>query len=133
MRFVIVASLLVAAVIHLLPVSGVLGPERLTALYGIAFTDPDLLILMRHRAVLFGILGVFLAAAAFVPKWRTPAFCAGLVSLVSFLALAWSGGNYNAEIGRVVLVDIVALVCVVIGGALHAYRQGRQDRSAGVR
>ena len=49
--------LLVAGVIHLLPLSGVLGAQRLAALYGLAFDEANLLLMMRHRAVLFGLLG----------------------------------------------------------------------------
>jgi hypothetical protein len=55
------AMFLVVAIIHLLPVSGVFGAKRLAALYGISFNDPNQAILMRHRAVLFGLLGAFLA------------------------------------------------------------------------
>ena len=52
--------LVIVGIIHLLPVSGVLGAERLSALYGLSFQEPNIAILMRHRAVLFGLLGVFL-------------------------------------------------------------------------
>lgn len=125
MRHLIAASLLVAAIIHLLPLAGVLGAERLSALYGIALQEPDLVLLMRHRAVLFGLLGVFLAIAAFRPAWRNAAFVAGFVSVVSFLVLAWSGAGYNAAIDRVVIADVVALVCLLVGGGVHLFLQRR--------
>ena len=57
MRYFISATLLVAAVIHLLPLVGVVGPTRLSELYGITVSEPNIEILMRHRAVLFGLLG----------------------------------------------------------------------------
>ena len=44
--------LIVAAVIHLLPLAGMVSADRLTALYGLPFQEPNLLIMMRHRAVL---------------------------------------------------------------------------------
>ena len=72
---------LVAALINLAPVSGVFGAARLEALYGLPFADPNLLVLMRHRAVLFGIVGVLLAVAAFVPGISTIAAVARLLSL----------------------------------------------------
>jgi hypothetical protein len=78
------------------------------------------LILMRHRAVLFGLLGLFLAWAAFKPSLQPLAFVAGLVSVVSFLAMAWSVGGYNAAIGRVFVADVVALVCLLVGLAAYA-------------
>lgn len=65
MRYLVSAMLVVVAVIHLLPLSGVLGSERLAALYGLSFNEPNLAILMRHRAVLFGLLGLFLSGPHF--------------------------------------------------------------------
>jgi hypothetical protein len=115
MRYLVSGGLIVAAIIHLLPLVGVLGNERLAALYGIDAADPNLSILMRHRAVLFGLLGVFLGIAAFRPGWQAAAFVAALVSVVSFLLLAWTTGGYNALIGRVVTADLVALVALLAG------------------
>jgi hypothetical protein len=125
MRHLISATLLVASVIHLLPLSGVLGSDRLTALYGLPFNDPNLQIVMRHRAVLFGLLGAFLLYAAFQPLVQLLAFIAGFVSVVSFLWLAGSVGGHNAQIARVVTADWVALACLVIGFGAWLV-QGRQ-------
>lgn len=115
MRHLVSAMLVVVAIIHLLPVPGLLGSERLATLYGLAFDEPNIAILMRHRAVLFGLLGAFLAVAAFRPSWQPVAFAAGFASVVSFLALAWSVGGYNAQVARVVAADLVAFVCLVVG------------------
>ena len=113
--------LVVAGLIHLLPLSGVLGSERLAALYGGNFDEPNLAILMRHRAVLFGLIGSFLLLAAFKPALQTIALVGGMISVVSFLYLAWAVGGYNAQIGRVFLVDVVVLVCLVAGVMAHVY------------
>lgn len=104
--------LIVAGIIHLLPLAGVMGPVHLARLYGVVISDPDLIILMRHRAVLLALAGVLLLAAAFRSELRTAAYCAGL-SVVSFLALAWSAGGYNMLIARVVTADMVAAVCLL--------------------
>jgi hypothetical protein len=115
LRHVVSAMLVVVAVIHLLPLAGLLGGERLSALYGLRFDEPNLAILMRHRAVLFGLLGAFLLVAAFRPALQGPALAVGFASVVSFLYLAWSVGGYNAQVGRVVTADLVALACLVVG------------------
>ncbi len=107
--------IVLVGLIHLLPVMGVLGVERLTSLYGIQINDPNLAILMQHRAVLFGLLGGFLVYAGFVMQLRLLAYIAAFVSVGTFIVLAWSIGGYNAQVGKVVLVDLVALGGLVIG------------------
>lgn len=121
MTYVVSTMLVVVGIIHLLPLSGVLGAERLASLYGLSFEESNLAILMRHRAVIFGLLGAFLILAAFKSEFQTVAFIAGLISVVSFLYLAWSVGDFNPQIRRVVVADIIALICLVIGGTVHVY------------
>jgi len=120
MQYLVSASLILAGIIHLLPLPGLLGAEKLTALYGLDLSEPNLSILMRHRAVLFGLLGSFLVYAAFKPSLQPLAFVAAFVSVVSFLLLAWSSGGYNTQVGRVVTADLVALAVLVIGAAVRA-------------
>lgn len=119
MRYLISAMLIIVGIIHLLPLAGVLGSEKLSALYGLTINDPNLVILMRHRAVLFGVLGAFFVFAAFKPAFQPLAFVAGFISVVSFLWLAWSTGNYNAQVARVFTADIVALLCLIIAAACY--------------
>jgi len=121
MRHLVSAMLVIVAIIHLLPLSGVIGSERLASLYGISFDEPNIAILMRHRAVLFGLLGLFMLVAAFKPSFQVAAFVIGFVSVVSFLWLAFSVGGYNAAVGRIVTADIVALACLIVGAAAYAY------------
>lgn len=121
MRMLISAMLVIVAIIHLLPLSGLLGAEKLNALYGTSIGDPDLEILMRHRAVLFGLLGVFILVAAFRPEFQVMALVAGFVSVLSFLWLVSSVGDYNSQIVRVVLADGVAMVCLIVAAAARIY------------
>ena len=105
--------LIVVGIIHLLPLGGVLGAERLAALYGLSFEEPNLAILMRHRAILFGILGLFFVYAAFQPALQPLAFVAGFISVISFLGIAWSVGGYNEAIRKVILADLLAAACLL--------------------
>ncbi|CAN7394344.1 phosphopantetheine adenylyltransferase [Acidovorax sp. LjRoot118] len=119
MRILTTLTLLVVGVIHLIPLSGVLGHEHLARLYGAAPSDPSALILMRHRAVLFGIVGGVCMLAAFKPALQWLALVLGSFSVVSFLWLAWSTGGFNAHLQRVVVADVLALLCLAAGaGAL---------------
>jgi hypothetical protein len=121
MKYFASAMLVAVAIIHLLPLSGVLGASRLKTLYRLTFTDPSLLVLMQHRAVLFGMLGLGLLVAAFHPPSQAFAFVAGFVSVASFLVIAWSVDDYNRAIQRVVHMDLVALVCLVLGALALTY------------
>ena len=120
MRKIIAALLLIVGVIHLLPLAGVVGADRLAALYGIRIDEPDLVILMRHRAVLFGLLGAFLCYAAFHPLLQPLALIGGFASVLSFLWFAWSTGGYNPMVGRVVMADVIALACLIVAAVLYA-------------
>lgn len=102
------AALVLAGLINALPAIGLLGADRLSALYGLSFEDPSLRILMRHRALLFGLFGGAMIAAAFLPAWRLPMAAAGLVSMLGFIALAALEGGGNAAIQRVVKADVIA-------------------------
>ena len=129
LRRVVAAALGLVGLIHLLPLAGVLGGDRLSALYGVTLTDPNLLILMRHRAVLFGLLGAGLLLAALRPALHGGALFAGATSVVSFLILAASAESYNTAIGRVVVADVVAAVALGIGAVAHRLARRRADGS----
>jgi hypothetical protein len=72
------------------------------------FTGSDMLLLMRHRAVLFGVVGGLLLVAAFRPRLRAVAATVGLVSVVSFLLLALPLHEHSAALQRVFWADVVA-------------------------
>jgi len=72
---------LIAAAINLAPALGAVAPARMSALYGLDLKDPNLQILMRHRAVLFGLVGGYSAEIRRVI----------LVDVVGIAALAGAG------------------------------------------
>ncbi len=116
---VITGLMLVVAAIHLVPMSGFFGADRLASLYGIEITNGTLEILLRHRAVLFGILGTFFAYAAFTPAVQPIAFATAFASLASFFFLAFSVGQPSESIRKIVIGDVVASLCLV--GAIILY------------
>jgi len=96
--------------INFAPVLGVISASKLESAYSVVLSSNDLVILMRHRALLFGILGAFILYAAFVPLYQPPAMIMGAVSMVGFAILTWSVGGYNADIGKVLFMDILGIV-----------------------
>lgn len=123
MRYVVPICLALVGLLHLMPLAGVLGAERLQALYGIALDSPDLILLLRHRAVLFGLLGGFLVLAAFRPALHLAALLIGLASVASFLWLAWPGQDYTPAIRQVFAADVAALGLLVVGVLVHFARR----------
>lgn len=106
MELFLAFALASAGVVHLLPAIGVLSAKRLHALYGVNTDDAVTFLLLRHRALLFGILGAVFLAAAFMPAWRVGAGVVALFSMLSFVALAKDGASMPA-IQRIVRIDLV--------------------------
>lgn len=114
MDLVLRGLLVLAALIHLLPVAGVLGGPRFQVLYGITVTDGSVAILLQHRALLFAIVGLLLLGGAVHAPWRWPALLAGLISVIGFLAIAGLDGGGNPALARVARVDLVALASLLV-------------------
>jgi peptidoglycan/LPS O-acetylase OafA/YrhL len=119
MKIVISAILFIVSSIHLLPVMGVLGSDSLTKLYGVSTSDSNTEILLRHRAVLFAIIGLFLLLSVFKSNYQPIAICMGFISVASFLLLTWLIDGLNSEISRVAKVDWVALVLLIVAGVVN--------------
>ena len=122
MKYVTIFALLAAGIIHLLPVPGVMGGSTLARLYGIEANDPNTAILLQHRALLFGVLGVLMLAATVLPGLRVAAMAVGLASAASFIAVAVAVGGYGAPVGRVVVADAVAAALLAAGLVTELWR-----------
>ena len=122
---VVAAVLLIVGTLNLIPGAGLLGPERLADLYGVTGSDESVLVLLRHRALLLAMLGLFLVLAAFRADWRRPALISGLLSNVVFVLLTKAEPT-TAEIARVATIDLVALPLLIVGLVLSPRR--RRDR-----
>jgi hypothetical protein len=127
MKNLSVVALLAGGLLHLLPVSGVMGAGMLEHLYGIVPAGPDIAILLQHRALLFGALGVLMLVAIALRPLRIAALSLALFSAAGFpLLAAWVGG-YNAAIGRVVVADLFAVI-LLSAGLVTELRRASQPR-----
>ena len=115
----ITVLMLVVAAIHLIPISGFFGTQMLASLYAVDITNDNLEILMRHRAMLLGILGGIFVYAAFNRVIQPIAFVVAFVSIASFFALCFSVGDFNHAIRKVVIADIIATIALL--GAIILY------------
>jgi len=116
---VVTAVLLVAGVFHLLPAVGVLGAERLAGLYGFTLADPSLLLLMRHRALLFGLLGAFALHAAWSPPLQIWALAIALASTAGFAALAVQAQSLSPALRQVMRIDVGLAIALVVALVLR--------------
>lgn len=112
---------MLAGLVNLYPVIGVLGADNLKSLYGMAVKNADVLLLLRHRAVFFGLVGALLLYAAFRPAWRRVALIFGLTSMLIFLFLAWPLGDHGKAIRQVFWVDVVAVIVLIAGAWLGGF------------
>lgn len=111
--------------VNAVPALGLVSAEWMRSAYGLGPLDDDLALLLRHRAVLFGMLGASLMVAAWRrPGWRGPTAAANAVSLVSFPLLALTTGSVNAALSRVVALDTGAVAALSTGVVLLRRNRG---------
>jgi heme A synthase len=109
-------SLFVAGVINLLPSLLAFLPEKIVKSYGIEIPNANYELLLRHRAILFGIIGGLMIYAALDKKHYELSTIAGLVSMISFIILYFLiGKDINSELKKVMIIDVVATVILCIG------------------
>ncbi len=110
--------LVIVGIGNLAPGIVAVAPARAATLYGVTDAGPDLLLLLRHRAVLLALVGSGVIVAAFVPSIRPVTTIAAAVSMASFLALAVPIGRLNHRNRRIAAIDIGGLVVLAAAVAL---------------
>lgn len=114
--------LIAVGLVNVLPVAGVLSASILADAYGIAAPEGDLLILMRHRALLFGIVGGIIITAAFRRHLQPTAIIVGLLSMLGFVALAIVAAEFGTKIRNIVTVDIIGSIALIAAAILRIGR-----------
>ncbi len=123
MKLFLNLALLITGVIHLIPVIGVFGTERLQTLYGIDRVSDDLELLLRHRAVLFGIIGCLLLYSISEPKLQLIAVLVGLTSMLSFIGLAQLSDGVGLELKKVVRIDWICSMLLFVAILVQQFFQ----------
>lgn len=104
------ALLIGVGLVHVLPSFVAFSPDAAQTAYGVELSSGDLEVLLRHRAILLGLLGVGLIIAAFMEALRPAMIGAAAISMGTFLVLTATTGELNAETVRVAWIDVAALV-----------------------
>lgn len=116
---VISILLLLVGLINFLPVLGVISADKLSSAYAIDLMSQDLIILMRHRALLFGLVGGFVILSVFKPVYQTAAMVMAAVSMLGFLYFVWVAAEFNTAIAKIAIIDIAGLVCLALAATLQ--------------
>ena len=111
--------LFIVGIVNLVPSILAFFPERISKSYGIAVSNPNYELLLRHRAILFGVIGGLMVYAAITRKLYATSVLVGLVSMISFVLLYFVIGNINEELDKVMKIDLVAIILVVIGYTIY--------------
>ncbi len=110
--------LFIVGVINFLPVFGLFSANQMAQVYAVDLANNELQMLMRHRALLFGIIGGFVLCALFKPKYQPVAMIMAGISMVGFLVLVWMVGDTNEAILNVTRVDVVGILCLVLAALI---------------
>ncbi|MEO1243374.1 MAG: phosphopantetheine adenylyltransferase [Pseudomonadota bacterium] len=123
----IMALIALAGIINFLPVVGVTSAARIESLYGIELADPALEVLLRHRAVLFGLVGGFMIIAAFEKRLHAMAIIGGLIAMLSFMGLYYFTSDQPQSLMSIVYADIAGVISLSVALAfkvIDARRKG---------
>lgn len=134
MKIIVGLILVMVGLIHLLPAAAVMSTDLLEKFYGVYTENPDTLILLRHRAALFGLLGLLLIAASVRWHLQFAAIMFGMLSMAIYIILFFVVGDGNNKLAFVMWVDVgciialfIALLLRVIVGPPHMPRTAPLD------
>jgi len=114
--------LFIAGVINIIPSLIAFLPDKISSSYGIEVPDANYELLLRHRAVLFGIIGGVIIYAAITKKYYSLAITIGLISMISFIVLLkLSSGAINPELMKVMKIDIIGIIILLIGCVCYKF------------
>ena len=113
-------TLFITGIINTLPCLLAFLPAKITESYGITVPDANYELLLRHRAVLFGVVGGLMLYSALTKKYYDLATLVGLISMISFLLLYFMmNGPINEALAKVMKIDVFAVLLLVVGYILY--------------
>lgn len=108
-------TLFIAGLINLIPTILAFIPDKIAKSYGIEVPNVNYELVLRHRAVLLGLVGAFMIYSAFTKKYYEASTIMGFISMIAFIVLFYLIGNINPELKKVMIIDVVATIILTIG------------------
>lgn len=119
MRVLVTCLYFIIGFINFIPIVGVFGQDVLSELYGVSVTDPSLVVLMQHRALMFGIVGGVVILACFMESIRVLASAMAGASMAGYMVLVWRAGDVTEELQKVFNIDLVAIFLLGVATVLQ--------------
>jgi hypothetical protein len=114
MKKLITVCLVIVGLINFVPVLALISLQKLEEAYSISLLSNNLIILMKHRALLFGILGGYIIYSAFIRIHQGPAILMAAISMFGFVVILHYVGGYNKSLYKVLIFDYIGLLFLVI-------------------
>jgi hypothetical protein len=111
----------IVGIINLFPVVVFFSSAQTVKLYGTQIEGDSLIVLMRHRGILLGLIGLALIFAAVKPDVRIPVLIAAFISKIAFIYLVTTSVTFTPEIKQVAIIDVIAIVLLIVASVLHFY------------
>ena len=121
METVFRVCLFISGVINFMPSLLAFWSNKISSSYGIDVPNSNDELLLRHRAVMLGIIGGVMIFSAISKKYYSLSVSIGLISMVSFIILYALVGNINSELQKVMQIDIAAILILLIGYGLYRF------------
>ena len=115
--------LFIVGIINILPIIVFFDPAKTVKLCGVPIEGESLIILMRHRGVLLGLVGSILIYAAFKSEFRLFAITLALISKLAFIFLTFTASNYTNEVRQVAFIDVGAIFLLLAVLVIHFYAE----------
>jgi len=106
----ITICLIIVGLINFIPTIAIISAQKLEAAYSIKLISNDLIILLRHRALLFGILGGFILYSVKATSYQGAAMIMAGISMLGYVVLMFTVGGYNEALYKVLIIDVVGIV-----------------------
>jgi len=120
MEIVFRITLFLAGVVNFAPAMIIFFPEKVAQSYGLQWSDANLELLMRHRGVLFGLIGGLMMYAAIFKRNENLAVLLGSISMATFILLYFlSSDSLSMGLHKVMRIDVVALSTLLIVYLVH--------------
>jgi hypothetical protein len=121
--------LLISGLVHILPFSFMFLTEQLQKSYGVDISDANLQLLLRHRAIFFGLIGVGMILSAIKKSFYGWASAIGLISMVSFVLLFYQIGGINQQLRSVMLIDVFISAALFLTAMVYHFLYAKQSKN----